>query len=247
MLRNAWQQFVWRPLRYTLAETSWFGFVLNAILIAAAVNLVTSILLEVAGVGWTLLVLILLPVAALTVINIYQQWRERHLSEGNRIIFNRPSPTQKAGLIVMASNEQVQKQAIGYHAPGLQHVWIIVTPEMSGIGQALEVHVRAQGATPHWLALTSEYDVSMCYQLVREVFEVEAGRVQLQRGSIAADMTGGTKPMTAAMVLACADLNVDVLEHVPTRFVRGDPTLPLRPIQVTINGRDAGSRHGVPA
>jgi hypothetical protein len=236
-----WDRFVWRPLRYTLAETSWFGFVLNTVLIAAAVNLVSAILMEAAGVGWTLFVLILLPVVGLLLVNLYQWWRERHLAAGNRIIYNRPSPMEKRGLIVMASNEQVQKEAINYHAPQLQHVWIIVTPEMGAIGQVLEAHVRKLGAEPHWLSLTSEYDVSMCYQLVREVFTVRAPQLRLLSSQIAADMTGGTKPMTAAMVLACADLGADVLEHVPTRFVRGDPTLPLRPIQVTINVRDVGT------
>lgn len=237
MLRTLWNRIFWLPLRYTLAETSWFSFVLNAILIAAAVNLATSVLMEIAGVGWTLAVLILLPLIALIMINLYHLWRVRRQEEGERIIANRPSPGEKRGLIVMASNVQTQKQAIDYHAQRLEHVWIVVTPEMDSTGQALESHVRQLGVAPHRLALTSEYDVNMCYQLVREVFEVQAVQHDVQREEIAADMTGGTKPMTAAMVLACADLGVDVLEHVPTRFVHGDPTLPLRPIQVTINVR----------
>lgn len=45
------------------------------------------------------------------------------------------------------------------------------------------------------------------------------GRAQIDVGLTPADMTGGTKPMTAGMVLACNDLDV-ALEHVPTQFSR---------------------------
>ncbi len=230
-----------QPLRLTLAETSWFGFVLNAILIAAAVNLGTSILLELAGIGWTLVVLVLLPAVALILINLYHAWYERNLLAGSRIIYNRPSPSAKRGLIIMVSSMNAQKQAVDYHAPQLRHVWLIVTPEMFAVAQELESYIRSLGAETDWLRLTNEYDVSMCYQLIREVFEVSAAKQALSWDEIAADMTRGTKPMTAAMVLACADLGVDALEHVPTRFVHGAHTLPLRPIQVTISQSQAGS------
>jgi hypothetical protein len=234
MLRNLWDRMVWKPLRFTLAEASWFSFVLNAILIAAAVNLGTSVLLEVAGVGWTLAVLILLPLLALILSNFYHLWRERQLLAGERAIADRPSPTPKAGLILMASSEKAQKAAIDYHRPRLQHVWLIVTPGMSEVGRTLEAHIRTVGAEPHRLELPNEYDVGGCYALVRAALAA-ARRQLLLPEDIAADMTGGTKPMTAALVLACADLGADVLEHVPTHFVRGDETVPLRPIQVTIN------------
>ncbi len=69
-------------------------------------------------------------------------------------------------------------------------------------------------------------------KLVRSVFEQFAPRVGLAPSDIIADMTGGTKSMTAGMVLACSDFNA-VLEHVPTRFSgAGQPMLPLDPIEV---------------
>lgn len=237
MLHNVWDRVIRRPLRITLAETSWFSFVLNAILIAAAVNLGTSVLMEVAGVGWTLAVLVILPLAVLVLSNAYQWRRERQLLAGDRMIANLPSPSPKRGLIVMASSVQAQKAAIEYHAPRLERLWLIVTPKMKDVGRALEEHGRALGAVPDWLELADEYDVSRCYDLVREVFVTAAPQWRLLPSDIAADITGGTKPMTAAMVLACMDLGVDVLEHVPTYFVRSDETVPLRPIQVTVNRR----------
>ena len=112
---------------------------------------------------------------------------------------------------------------------------------MAERGRALQAHAQAVGVRSHWLDLSDEYDVKGCYDLVREVLLAAAPQRQLRLSDLAADITGGTKPMTAAMVLACIDVGADVLEHVPTYFVRGGETRPLkRPIQVTVTCRQTG-------
>ena len=96
----------------------------------------------------------------------------------------------------------------------------------------LRTYAESLGVQCYPLDLVQEYDASRCYFLVRRVFETLAAQVGITAVDVIADMTGGTKPMTAGMALACSDLNA-ALEHVPTQFVgSGQPTIPLEPIEV---------------
>jgi len=100
------------------------------------------------------------------------------------------------------------------------------------IRASARAYAEENGVTCYPLDLDQEYDANQCYHLVRSVFETRAKEVGLEREQVIADMTGGTKPMTAGMVLACTDLKM-ALQHVPTRFIGdGQPTVPLDPIEV---------------
>ena len=54
-------------------------------------------------------------------------------------------------------------------------------------------------------ALNSAFDVQEAYLLVRRIYAEEAAKHGLDAAHIIADFTGGTKPMTAGMVLACRE------------------------------------------
>lgn len=81
------------------------------------------------------------------------------------------------------------------------------------------------------------YATRECYEIVRKILEVDGPAIGLAGNEIAADITGGTKVMTAAMVLACDDAKADVLEHVPATFQDGKPLYALTPIQIVIGSR----------
>jgi hypothetical protein len=238
-----WKRFVTDPLVQTLSQVSWFGFVLTTVLIAAMVNVITGIFVGVAGPVWAAVALIVLALVTLLYANITAYRFRQHLVEGERIIGERPHPIPRSGLIVLVTKAPTARKAIDYHQATLEHLWLITTPEMREAANALRTHAEALGIQCHVLDLEQEYDASQCYYLVRQVYEVAAPSLLLARSAIIADMTGGTKPMTAGMVLACSDLHAP-LQHVPTRFVGdGQPTVPLDPIEVLI-GRTTTS--GVP-
>lgn len=228
-----WKMYVLEPMAMTLAETSWFGFVLSTLLLASAVNIGASLLLQWTGPLVTLSLLIVALTGTIIFANFYFHWRRRRLvEEGQRILGERPHPTPRKGLIVMVTNAPTARKAVDYHLGRLEHVWLITTPGMRDPYNVLHSYLDEIGAKGHLLELDQEYDANRCYYLVRSVFEQFAPRVGLAPSDIIADMTGGTKPMTAGMVLACIDMNA-ALEHVPTRFSgAGQPMLPLDPIEV---------------
>ncbi len=234
-----WKRFVTDPVVQTLSHVSWFGFVVTAILIAAAVNILTSIIVGMVGPIWAVGIMVTAGLLTLAYANWSAYRFRQRLIEGERIIGDKPHPVVRPGLIVMVTKAPTARKAIDYHQPVLKHLWLIITPEMRDAANQLRTYAESLQISCHPLDLDQEYDPSRCYHLVRHTYEVDAGACKLERSEIIADMTGGTKPMTAGMVLACSDLNVP-LQHVPTRFVGGgQPTVPLDPIEVLI-GRTSG-------
>lgn len=230
-MRKWLRRYVTAPLTQTLAEASWFGFVTSAILLAAVVNVLSGVLLETMGALGTVLILATLALLTLAFANWYAWRRRRQIAA---VIMERPHPQPRQGLIVMVTGAPTAAKAIEYHASALRHLWLIVTPAMRKEALDLRAKVEETGVQCHPLDLTQEYDASGCYALVKRVFEQLAPDAGLAQGDVVADMTGGTKPMTAGMVLACNDLGA-ALEHVPTKFVGdGQPTVPLDPIEVVI-------------
>ncbi len=227
-----WKRFVVEPLSQTLAEANWFGFVISAIVIAAAVNIATSALVEAIGALGSLITLMVAMAVILLFANAYVVRMRHRIAAAERIIAERSHPGRRQGLVVMVTRAPTAGKALAYHHDTLQHLWMIVTPDMRDEANQLRKQAEGQGVKCHPLDLANEYDASGCYRLVRSVFEVLAGQTGLAPGDVIADMTGGTKPMTAGMVLACTDLKA-ALEHVPTQFVgAGQPTIPLDPIEV---------------
>jgi len=84
--------------------------------------------------------------------------------------------------------------------------------------------------------ITNEYDTRGCYELVRSIYHREAARLGLLPSDVIADITGGTKPMTMGMILACVEGEYPI-EHIPTEYdpVTSEPKGPLPPIQISID------------
>lgn len=235
---SLWKRFVSEPLQTSLSEAPWFGFILTAILVAAMVNLATSIIVDSIGAAWALALLLASIMLTLLFANLFTlRWR-RQIAEGERIIGERPHPAKRPGLILMVTPAPTMQKAVEYHLPALEHLWLIVTPQMRDPANDLRTFAENQGVTCYLLDLQQEYDANQCYHLVRSISDTHAAAAGVPVDQIIADMTGGTKPMTAGMVLACTDLKLP-LQHVPTLFVGdGQPTVPLDPIEVMV-GRSA--------
>lgn len=236
----AWlRRYVVRPMAQTMAEATWFGFLFSAVLIAAMVNLATNALSDVVGPLWTVVLLALLLVATLVFANLYAQQIRRTIERGERVIGGRSAPGRQRGLIVMPTRAPTARQAVDYHTGRLEHLWIIVTSEMQEPAAQLRTYAESLGITCHWQDLADEFDAPGCYHLVADIIRTHAPAAGVPPGDIIADLTGGTKLMSAGMALACGDLD-QALQYVPTQYVGAEPTVPFQPIEVRLG------RAGVP-
>jgi hypothetical protein len=235
-LKRLWTQFVASPVKVTLTHVSWFGILLTTVLVTAAVNIVTSWGLVNLGLGWTLAILFVGVVLAIAYANYHSEQVWRGLSAGRRHI-TKPHPTPRAGLILLVSNFDTARRAIDYHANDgtLKHVWGIVTDDMDDVAIQLEAHCAGKRVAFHRLELSDECAAAGCYTLVRKAY-MELGpdpQLNLAPDQIVADLTGGTKLMTAGMALACADLPRASLEFVPAVRAGSKPIEALEPIEVS--------------
>jgi hypothetical protein len=127
------------------------------------------------------------------------------------------NPPKKKGLILLVSNVQSALYAIKYHlADGpLEKVWLIPShgevatyfgqssrplavqvkeqaDELAGKqGRQLEIHIHDQGVSPA--------DAHDTYAYVTRLFRLRP----LPPNEMIADFTGGTKPMSIGMIMAC--------------------------------------------
>jgi len=97
--------------------------------------------------------------------------------------------------------------ALGHHRQGggAAHCWLVmqdIGPVREAFSQLSQRLLEQAMTTQLHPVYIEELDVQAAYQAVRAIFEREAAEEALQPGQIIADITGGTKPMTAGMVLA---------------------------------------------
>lgn len=137
-------------------------------------------------------------------------------------------PDGKRGLIILVSNADHALHAIRYHyvtKGTLRYVWLIPSNDaenerfgkgtgettkmikarcdalpgedtnQDATGRPLDVFVLSQGV--------SAGDAQDTYDLVNRVYRVDADRLRLEPNDVIADFTGGTKPMSVGMIMAC--------------------------------------------
>jgi hypothetical protein len=140
-----------------------------------------------------------------------------------------PTPGKYRGLIfIYSNNDPVLRKAVEYHSPILDHCWILTTPEMKVGADAARAELAAAGLVVETVEVDSSHRIRDCYEAVVSVHNTS--RVPSQE--IIADMTGGTKPMSAGVLLACYD-NGYPLQHVAGKFDEmGKKADPARPIEI---------------
>ena len=86
--------------------------------------------------------------------------------------------------------------------------WLIATGGVKGsVPVAREVRKRYESRCDKMIlhVLNSAFDVQEAYRLVHHIYTEEAAEHGLAPEQIIADFTGGTKPMSAGMILTCQD------------------------------------------
>ena len=228
-MRQLWRKYVRTPFRRALIEIPWLGPVISAILIALAVNIATEALTTWGGLAMAWVTVGVLAIA--TVVLVYAHGRIAR-SRPTGPLPGKENPDPAPGLIFMLSSADTLNAAIQYHGAALQHCFLIVTREREDEAAAAIARFPELRFSVH--ALPDLYDSQGCYEIVRHICRQEAPRLGLDPHAVVADITGGTKPMTLGMIVACLEGGCP-MEHVPTHYdAAGQYVGPLPPIQIDV-------------
>lgn len=232
-MKKHWNRYVREPLLRTMIGVPWFGPVVMAVLVSLIINVLTTALVQWGGLALAWLVVAVAVLLATAFVVTYDRAEHRRRSQGLGPI-DLPHPEKHVGLIFLFSREDTLREALAYHAPVLTHAWLLVTPELqSKAAEAVQHHPNLRFAVE---SLPNLYDTRACYQTVLAVYQNAARNERIDPKRIISDITGGTKPMTMGMILACVQGGYPI-EHVPTRYDSdGNPIGPLPPIQISLQG-----------
>ncbi len=231
---NQWIRYL-KTLLQNENETPWAIPVFGAVLLSVFANLAYDFFKEFGGIIAAAILLSLFFIAGIALVALFEYQRQRRRQSLKPI--DKPRPAKHKGLIILVSSAPVVKKAIAYHLPELEYCWLITTPQTAVLGAEIQKEFLDRvKCVPR--GIENELDSEGCYHLVAAIYQ-EAPRLGLSPSSIIADITGGTKPMTTALVLACLNGEPPLdLEHVPTHYEMKDGkrvyTEPLDPIQIEI-------------
>lgn len=233
---NWWTRYVRTPFVWAWQDIPWLGPVISTVLVTMTISLLYDWLKEVGGLSATAVLIAILGGITLLVIYTYAILTSRRRRGMATRVIDIPNPPRFKGLIIMVSTPAIAREAIEYHKEELQCCWLITTPEMKQ--RAEKLREQYEKAIPYVIIrpMADMYDTRGCYQLVRDILQQEALRLGLESTEVIADITGGTKPMTMGMILACLEGKFPI-EHVPTEFdpITVRPKGPLPPIQITVD------------
>ncbi len=155
----------------------------------------------------------------------------RALDARRAAVRNTVAPDQRAephaGLILPVSlNVQAAETAIiAWHQRGsrLRHCWLLVSPEVERNPKYgdLKQRLLEGNTTVHVVSVGDSIQADQIYARVGAAI-AEARRFP-DASPLIADITGGTKPMTAGTLLACLAADVAVQYWTVPRDERGDP------------------------
>lgn len=157
---------------------------------------------EFKGGYWLALGCLLIAVTILLVSALRQ-----HYSLGQIGMKQAAASRQQTGLLLLADiTGENARHAIEYCLPSLQHCWIIATHEsLAAVHSLVALY---QGQVPHFYYGELSYlvdpdQIQATYDTAVRIFDLEAVIAGLQPHEIVADISGGTKAMTAGVTLAC--------------------------------------------
>jgi hypothetical protein len=232
-VKRRWKEYVQGPFLRALREVPWFGPVISALLVTMMVDLLTQAVTAWGGLwlGWG--VVGLLFVATVVFVYAYALSISRRTKQGLGTLIDLPRPDKHRGLIFLFSREDTLREAIRYHLPALKYCWLLVTPQMRERATNCEGEFPDVTFFPH--PLVDHYDSQGTYRTIVRIYREDARRLGISSREIIADITGGTKPMTLGLVLACLEAEPPYpIEHVPTVFDAEEATRPLPPIQIVV-------------
>jgi len=125
-------------------------------------------------------------------------------------------PDQYPGLIVLVGTgrpgedplTQSAGVAISHHQSALKTCWLIASAGERGslpVAQDLQRAYDGENFETRIRTMADAFDVQESYDLVERIYSEEVPEAGLREEQVIADFTGGTKPMSAGMILACGE------------------------------------------
>jgi len=211
-------------------------FIIGTAALTVAITVIYDTAKEALGLwGAWILAGVLLVVAV--IIMVYQTVRRATVGRVGISEGLKPHPRQ--GLVVLVSGTKgTAPAAIEYHikAGTLQVLWLIASAQTLAVAESLARDYRDKMPAIRW---GEDYRVDPdrvedTYALVTRIFEREAAIHKMGPQQIIADITGGMKPMTAGMTLACLAHNRDMQYMMAVRDEKGEPRrdVPTEPVKI---------------
>jgi hypothetical protein len=158
--------------------------------------------------------------------------RTQLIFQANQLDLEPPPPAH--GLILLMSpqrpNEALHElspyQAIEYHRATLRYCWLIATDGPSGsraTAEALASHFSAYQIQSTLCLITNGADAAETLAVVAAVYAQIAQDSELKPAVVIADITGGSKAMTAGVALACGTTHQ--MQYM--LYQQGLPSLPV--------------------
>jgi hypothetical protein len=141
------------------------------------------------------------------------------------------SPPQVQGLLLLVSplrsgdalHTLSTYQAIDYHRGPLRRCWLIATNESQPTAEVLAKHFDSYHVVSTIHPVNNGADAADTQVVVETIYTQIEQDGELSLANIVADITGGTKAMTAGMVLACGTTRP--MQYM--LFKQGLPSLPV--------------------
>jgi hypothetical protein len=133
-------------------------------------------------------------------------------------------PRKKSGLLLLVSEHKAAAPGtISYHQEQLKHCWLIATGRSAAVAVEIaedfaDQEIEFRHGTPYQVL---HDDYTSTYRLVRDILTKEVPAAGLVAADVIADITGGTKPMTAGMVKACIDYQLSMQYMVAEKDEQG--------------------------
>lgn len=139
---------------------------------------------------------------------------------------DRQAPPHHGLILPVSANPQAaDRDIIAWHRRNatLRHCWLLASPSVANSERFrdLKQNLLEQNVTPHVVLLGDVLRADQVYAKVREAIS-QATPIG-DAWPLIADITGGTKVMTAGILLACLDAGVPVQYWVALRNDHGDP------------------------
>jgi hypothetical protein len=241
---------LFRRLRAT-ASRPLVAAVLAAGPIVLFMDAMSNWLIAKVGPGWTAAIALALVTCVIAVVDpvlTFRTFLERRFRQRMTVVEDRAAVPGHRGAIVIASvGDGISSAggAIRHHREGgrLEHCWIVSAgQESTAQARALIAALVQTEMLPdrlHLKALSAEDadNPEAVYQCIEAIYR-EARVIGLAEDEVIGDYTGGTKSMTAGMVLACASPKRRLQFMKPRKYTgegRADHTAGSDPVAVTIS------------
>lgn len=109
-------------------------------------------------------------------------------------------------------------RAIMHHLGTLEVCWLLYTNESKDGKEIVEHFINkfGSGVVTKPIFLEKPFDIKSTYKIINEIYVKGLEEVNLREKEVIADITGGTTPMSGAIILACnasSDRDIEYIEQ----------------------------------